>query len=282
MSPWLKRDANSADNVFATFTIGFHDRPRVNGTPDLNHDVSSSSRRGPDHDQLEARLAVPVLVAALISVPAVFLTMLDPPYSTVGTVANWVSMIVLTSESALLFVVSRDRLTWLRRNWWIVIVALLAIPAVIFAIGPVQLLRLVQAVGALRVLRANRIIKAARVLERHMDLEGRTRHGLFVLMSVLAASFVAIVLVDPTSTTRRLLEGIAAWVDAVLIVIAGIILAVATFVVVWVRNRSQRDEEAPADTDTTADGDTSADGGTTADGEVSTEAARARDHDSDV
>lgn len=180
----------------------------------------------------EERLAVPVLVAALASVPAVFLTLLDDPYSTAGTVVNWASGAVLVAEAVVLFAVSTDRRRWLRRHAWLLVLTLVVIVGVVLAVGPVQVLRLLRVFGALRLVRAGRIIKAARLLRERAGLTGRWSRVPAAIGGLLTAVFVAVILADPTSTSRRLLEGTLGEVGGVVTaVVAGLVLAVATFVV---------------------------------------------------
>lgn len=62
---------------------------------------------------LESRFAGPVVVAALASVPATFLTMLEGPAGQVGAVVNWASLAVLTAESLVLVLLASDRLEWI-------------------------------------------------------------------------------------------------------------------------------------------------------------------------
>lgn len=198
--------------------------------------------------QWEERLALPVLVAALASVPAVFLTLLDDPYATVGTVANWLTGAVLIGETLILFLVAEDKRAWVVRHWWLVLLTLLIVVAVVFAIGPVQLLRLLRVVGALRLLRAGRILKAGRLLQRRAGLSGRWARLPTLFASVLVATFVAVVLSDPSSQTRVLLSHLlGSTTTAVLTVVAGLILAIATFVVVRARRRLDPAPDAPGD-----------------------------------
>lgn len=126
-------------------------------------DSSDSPERGRDAraGEVEGRLAIPVLVAALVSVPAVFLTTTGGTTAVIGRVLNWLSLVVLLGESAVLLWLSRDVLAWLRNYRWQLIVTAVAVPAVVFVLGPVQILRLLLAVGALRILRAGRILRAA-------------------------------------------------------------------------------------------------------------------------
>ncbi|GAB2689173.1 hypothetical protein [Thalassiella azotivora] len=198
-------------------------------------------REGTREHRWSQRLAVPVLVAALASVPAVFLTLLDDPYSTVGTVVNWLSGAVLTAETVVLLLVAEDKRAWLRRHLWLILLTLGVLVAVVLALGPAQLLRLVRAVGALRVVRAGRIVKAARILSRRMGLTGRWTHVLSGAVGVLVASFVAVLLSDPTSSTRSFVED---WLGAnpavlvSLVVLAGALLGGATYVVLRDRGES--------------------------------------------
>ncbi|WP_193312791.1 hypothetical protein [Georgenia subflava] len=197
----------------------------------------------------EERLATPVLVAALASVPAVFLTLLDEPYRSVGTVATWASGAVLVAEAVVLFAVSADKLEWLTRRAWLLGLTGLVIVGALLALGPVQLLRLLRVVGALRIVRVGRIVKAARILRERLGLTGRWTRVATVSAGVLVAVFVAVVLADPTSQTRTLIDEVAGRGGGVaLVVVAGALMAVATFVVMRQRLSSRgRGETATTD-----------------------------------
>lgn len=187
-------------------------------------------------DRWQERLALPVIVAALASVPAIFLTLFDDPYATVGSTVNMVSGGVLIAEAVVLFAVSEDRLTWLRNNLWLVALAAVMIPAVIFAVGPVQLLRLVRVFGALRIIRVRRIFKAGKILRRRAGLNRWWQRVIGFLISALVAAFVGMLLADPSSQSRQVLdEGIDrfGWGG---VVVAGLLLAGATWVVFRARD----------------------------------------------
>ncbi len=199
---------------------------------------SPAAPEEPLTDRVERRLAVPVIAAAVVSVPAVFLTTLDGPAAVTGRVLNWLSLVVLVGEAVLLFLLSGDRLEWLRTHKWLVFVVAVTVPAVVFVVGPAQLLRLIRLVGTLRVLRAGRILKAGRVLRRHLEPERRWSRALLALVSVLAAAFVTLVLADPTSSSRELIRLAGQRWGIALVVLAAVLLFGATVVVL----RRRRDD----------------------------------------
>lgn len=199
-------------------------------------------------DRWQERLAVPVIVAALASVPAIFLTLFDDPYATVGSTVNMISGGVLIAEAVVLFAVSQDRLTWLRNNLWLVALAAVMIPAVIFAVGPVQLLRLVRIFGALRIIRVRRIFKAGKILRQRAGLNRWWQRVIGFLISALVAAFVGMLLADPSSQSRQVLdEGIArfGWAG---VVVAGLLLAGATWVVLRSRDEDEEGVEVGRET----------------------------------
>ncbi|MEX2550790.1 MAG: hypothetical protein WD638_11220 [Nitriliruptoraceae bacterium] len=192
-----------------------------------------------DHaDEVAERLAVPVLVAALASIPAIFLTLLSEPWSTIGDGMNTLSGAVLVAEAVVLFAVADDRRAWLERNRWLVLLAVAIVPAVIFAVGPVQVLRAVRAVGALRIIRVRRILKAGRILRERAEIHHRWQRAIAIIGTMLAAAFVAIVLTDQTSTSREILSSAIELVGIPGIVLAGLLIGGATYVV-----RTNRDAE---------------------------------------
>src|SRR5690606_41402854 len=80
-------------------------------------------REGPHEGELNARsnrlqerMAVPVLLAALASVPAVFLTLLDEPARSAGTLINTLSGAVIVAEVVVLFAVSDRKSTRLNSS----------------------------------------------------------------------------------------------------------------------------------------------------------------------
>jgi hypothetical protein len=197
------------------------------------------------YERWEERLAWPVLIAALASVPAVFLTLLDGAAEVSGNVINGVSGAVLVAETVVLAALSRDKRAWVREHRGLIALTLLIVPAVVLAVGPLQLLRLVRVVGALRLMRARRIFRAASRLRERAGLTGWTSKVLSLVAALLVAAFVGVVLADPSSRSRQLAEqglerfgGTGLFVAAVLL--AGALLAGATWVTARGRRKADR------------------------------------------
>jgi CsoR family transcriptional regulator, copper-sensing transcriptional repressor len=181
--------------------------------------------------RVERAIALPVLIAALASVPAVFLTLFDGRVAQTGSILNGVSGAVLIAEAVVLFAVAPDKRRWLSDNRWLVALSVAVLLAVIFAIGPVQLLRLVRVFGALRIIRVKRIFKAGAIVQERYAADQHWQRATTVLVTVLCAAFVAIVLADPTSQSRIWAETAYGWLGPVRAVLAGVIIAGATFIV---------------------------------------------------
>jgi CsoR family transcriptional regulator, copper-sensing transcriptional repressor len=222
-------------------------RTRSADAGDVEGDVGDVGDDGVDRaERLQDRLAIPVLLAAVASVPAVFLTLFEGNPARVGSVVNTISGGVLIGEAVILLAASEDRLAWVRRNWFLAVLAIVMVPAVIFAVGPVQLLRLVRTVGALRIIRARRILKAGKILRERAELNETWHRAAGFGVSLLVAGFVAMVLSDPTSQTRQLLDGAVDRVGVISALLAGVVLATATWVVLTARKKD-REETRPAE-----------------------------------
>lgn len=194
-------------------------------------------------DVVAEKLAAPVLIAALASVPAVFLTLAADPWATVGSGLNTLSGAVLIAETVVLLALADDRRAWIARNRWLVALTVVMIPAVVFAVGPVQLLRLVRVVGALRIIRVGRILKAGRIVRERHGLDQTWQRVIGVGISLLCAVFVAMVLTDPTSVSRQALDQAQARLGWAGVLAAGVLLAAATFIVRQQRDRDGSDQE---------------------------------------
>lgn len=190
---------------------------------------SLEQRRRPElnerAERWQDRLAIPVLIAAMVSVPAIFMMMTGGATELVGRILNWLSVAVLIGESLVLLLLSKDVADWLRVHKWELLLAVATVPVVVFAIGPVQILRFVLSVGTLRVLRVRRILNAGAVVARKLGLGAKRRRYAIGGAALVAAAFLTIVLVNPESKTRRVLAWIVAHIGLPLTIICGIALA---------------------------------------------------------
>lgn len=186
---------------------------------------------------VEEWLAIPVLVAALVSVPAVFLAMTNGVAADVGSVLNTASGVVLIGESALLLVLCEKRRAWVRQHRSKIALAVATGPAVVLLIGPVQVFRLVIFVSAAREPRVRRILGAAGVISRRANLgPGHSRLVLWVVAAI-AVLFGAVVLADPTSVSRRLIDWAVEHFGVWPAVVAGLLVVLTVLVVRAYRRR---------------------------------------------
>ncbi|MGY1856920.1 hypothetical protein [Modestobacter sp. SYSU DS0290] len=196
-------------------------------------------------ERWERRLALPVLVAALASIPAMFLTFAGGTLGTAGRAIDAVSGVVLVAESVVLLAVAENKRAWIRGHRGMLLLTLGIVVAIVLAVGPVQVLRLIRTVGALRVLRAGRIVRAARVLAARVGLAGRAAHLFAGLAGTLVAVFVGVVLADPTSRSRSLLTAVVGPIGTTAVVLlsllAGGLLGGATYLLA--RDSGEGDED---------------------------------------
>lgn len=216
----------------------------------------SEERTREIEEKWERWLAWPVMIAALVSVPAVFLTLLDEPFEMIGHIGLWVTSVVLVFETLVLFLVSPKKVEWLRRNWWLVGLTILVIVGVVFSIGPMQILRLLRSVGALRVLRAKQVAKAGHSLQK----TGTSRVWRYLgtlLATLVVSAFVVVALVDPESPVRSFLDDLVGEDWAIPTAIgAGLLLFAATYLLV---RPQKNDDEEPASTEESEASDRSPD-----------------------
>ena len=184
-------------------------------------------------ERWQERLAVPVLVAAVASIPAMFLTVADGTLGTAGRVVDVLSGLVLVAETVILLVVAENKRAWIRGHIGLIALTVAVAVAVVFALGAVQVLRLVRTVGALRILRAGRIVKAARTVSHRMGFTGRLSHVASAGAGLLVAVFVGVVLADPTSRSRDLVTAVLGDIGTPAVValagLAGVVLGFATY-----------------------------------------------------
>lgn len=206
-------------------------------------------------DSLERHLATPVLLSAVLSVPAVFLSLWGGGiWSEIGARVNWLAGLVLWAEWILLIALAENKLDWLRTHRWSTFVAVLTVPAIVFTLGPAQLLRLARVAGTLRLARVTRIIEAGGVLRRRMGLRGLWGKVALVVTIALSAVFVATILADPDSPTRRFLADPPDLFDPWKLLSAPALIAVAAAVILVIRRRGARNAKGPGTTSSDASG----------------------------
>jgi CsoR family transcriptional regulator, copper-sensing transcriptional repressor len=187
---------------------------------------------------LERRLALPVLACAVVSVPAVFLDMWGGGrWAELGNRVNWLAGLVLWAEWILLIALAEDKLGWLRTHKWSTFVAAVTLPAVVFALGPVQVLRLARTAGTLRVLRVTRIIEAGGVLRRRMGLTGTRGKVVAAATTFLSAVFVTAILINPDSPSRHFLSGLPDRFEPWQVLLALGLLGAATALILYLGRR---------------------------------------------
>ncbi|WP_147106112.1 hypothetical protein [Nesterenkonia populi] len=175
-------------------------------TEPFRNEGISQDRAEELNERWERRLAWPVLIAAIVSVPATFLTLLDEPWEMIGHIGLYATSVVLVAEVLIFFLISPKKIEWVRENKWLIGLTILTIIAVVFSIGPMQILRVVRSVGALRVLRAKQVATAGEKLGKDGRSKWRRIFGK-VLATVIVAVFVFIAFVDPDSEARQFIEG---------------------------------------------------------------------------
>src|SRR5699024_2941455 len=68
--------------------------------------MNENTRTRKREKRWQKRLALPVLIAALVSIPAVFLSFLSEPWAEAGRVINLLSGLVLVGETLILYIVT--------------------------------------------------------------------------------------------------------------------------------------------------------------------------------
>jgi voltage-gated potassium channel len=127
----------------------------------------------------ERRLSAPMLVAAVLVIPAIVLDAGDygSTWSTLGEILNWATWLAFAGELVIMLVVVDDRRAWLREHPLEVAVTLFSPPILP---GPLQSIRI------LRLLRLLRLARTAKVLHRLMTPAGLRDAAVLTTLVVLA------------------------------------------------------------------------------------------------
>jgi CsoR family transcriptional regulator, copper-sensing transcriptional repressor len=199
--------------------------------------LERKDRRTDRAHRIERRLALPVIIAAVVSVPATFLSAVDGWPGQLGKVINWGTAAVLAGEPVLLFLLTGHRLAWLREHLWAILIAAVAVPAALFAaVAPyfqaLRVLRLAHLMTALRLLRINRILKAADTLRRYLLVDIFWRRLSSAAGPLVAFGFAGLVLADHQYRALLYLDELSDRFGPVPVVLVVALLAVALAVTV--------------------------------------------------
>jgi voltage-gated potassium channel len=137
-------------------------------------------------ERIERRLEKPLLVAALLTIPAIAIEQspVGEPWDTIALSLNWAIWVAFAAEAALMLRVVDDRRRWIRDHPLEVAIVLLTPPFL-----PASL----QAARVFRLLRLLRLLRAAILVRRLLSTEGLRDAAVLTLLSVLGggAAFVA-------------------------------------------------------------------------------------------
>ncbi|HEU4658666.1 MAG TPA: ion channel [Capillimicrobium sp.] len=138
-------------------------------------------------ERIQERLEWPLLVAALLTVPAIAIQESDlaDPWTTVAAAFNWVTWLAFVAEVAIMLHVVGDRRAWLRTHRLDLAVVLLTPPFL-----PAGL----EAARAIRLLNLLRLVKGVTIARHLLSTEGLRDAAILVVMTVIGggAAFSAV------------------------------------------------------------------------------------------
>lgn len=112
----------------------------------------------------EERLKWPVVAAAVLAVPSVFLGVspVPEPWPAVGLALHWLVWLVFASEVVIMLVVSDDPVTWARTHRFALFVVLVSSPLLPALVALTQTVRGLVAVKVLKLAKAAKLAKGAK------------------------------------------------------------------------------------------------------------------------
>lgn len=136
---------------------------------------------------MERRLERPLLVAALLTIPAIAIEQSDvaQPWDTIASVLNWVIWTAFFAEAVLMLRVVDDRWRWIREH---------PLEVAIIVLTPPFLPASMQAARVFRLLRLLRLLRLALMTRRLLSTEGVRDAGVLAAMTVLGggAAYAAV------------------------------------------------------------------------------------------
>lgn len=145
----------------------------------------------------EARLRRPVMGAALLALPTVFLyfSKLEGWVAILAVTLAWSIWIVFVAEAAIMLTVVKDRWAWIRGHWFglaIIVATFPALTQILEGLLAARALSSLQATRVLQVLylaKAGKLIKSALILRKDGAI---VRHPVISSLVVLALSIVLV------------------------------------------------------------------------------------------
>jgi voltage-gated potassium channel len=138
-------------------------------------------------ERMEQRLEGPLLVAALLTIPAIAIeqSSVGQPWDTIATVLNWTIWVAFVAEVVIMLRLVPDRRRWLRDH---------PLDLAIVVLTPPFLPAALQAARVFRLLRLLRLLKAAVLARRLLTTEGVRDAGVLALLTILGggAAFAAV------------------------------------------------------------------------------------------
>jgi voltage-gated potassium channel len=137
--------------------------------------------------RIAARLELPLLVAALLTVPAIALEQshVSSPWDSVATALNWVIWTTFVADVVVMLHVVPDRRAWLRSH---------PLELAIVVLTPPFMPASLQAARVFRLLRLLRLVKGAAIARRLLSTEGVRDAAVLAAVTVLGggAAFAAV------------------------------------------------------------------------------------------
>lgn len=144
----------------------------------------------------EQRLHRPVLVAAWLAIPTVFLyfSKLDGSWFTLAVVLAWGIWLTFFAETVIMLAVVRDRRAWLRGHVFGLVILVATLPALTQLLEALLAARAVSTLQAARIVQVLYLAKAAKLLKGVLILRAKggeprypfVRHTLLLFVCVIA------------------------------------------------------------------------------------------------
>jgi hypothetical protein len=159
--------------------------------------ASIDPQRDPRGALWEARLRRPVMAAALLALPTVFLyfSKLEGWVAILAVSLAWSIWIVFVTEAVIMLTVVRDRWAWIRGHLFGIAIIVATFPALTHILEGLLAARAVSSLQAARVLQVLYLAKAGKLIKSALILRKDGAINRHPFLSSLAVLLLAIVLV---------------------------------------------------------------------------------------